>query len=159
MSKTSFKRLLAEIKGYRSHRTAEKQSNRDKLVEINQMFHYGGMAKMQFSPILTLNQTSGVRRECQCFSKILITLLLRDLGKKKQLNPPLSQGFPGGTSGKEPACQCRRHKRCGFDSQVRKIPWRRAWQPIPVFLLGKFYGQRSQAGYSSWAHKELDTTE
>ena len=30
--------------------------------------------------------------------------------------------------------QCRRHRRCGFDSWVRKIPWRRAWQPIPVFL-------------------------
>ena len=36
-------------------------------------------------------------------------------------------GFPGGTSGKEPACPCRRHKRCGFDSWVRKIPWGRSW--------------------------------
>ena len=33
--------------------------------------------------------------------------------------------FPGGSSGKEPACQCRRHKRWGFDPWVRKIPWRR----------------------------------
>ena len=41
-----------------------------------------------------------------------------------------------GTNGKEPACQCKRHKRCGFDPWVRKIPWRRAWQPIPVFLPG-----------------------
>ena len=41
-------------------------------------------------------------------------------------------GFPGGTS-KEPACQCRRHKRHGFDPWVRKIPWRRAWQPTPAF--------------------------
>ena len=31
-------------------------------------------------------------------------------------------GFPGGTSGKDPICQCRRHKRCGFDPWVRKIP-------------------------------------
>ena len=38
----------------------------------------------------------------------------------------LLQGFPGGTSGKESACQCRRHKRSGFDSWVWKIPWRRA---------------------------------
>ena len=38
-------------------------------------------------------------------------------------------GFPGGTSGKEPACQCRRHKRRRFDPWVRKIPWRRAQQP------------------------------
>ena len=43
-------------------------------------------------------------------------------------------GFPGGASGKESACQCRRHKRCGFNPWVGKIPCRRAWQPIPVFL-------------------------
>ena len=34
--------------------------------------------------------------------------------------------IPGGTSGKEPACQCRRHKNCRFDPWVGKIPWRRA---------------------------------
>ena len=34
-------------------------------------------------------------------------------------------GFPGDTSGKELACQCRKHKRCGFDPRVKKIPWRR----------------------------------
>ena len=33
------------------------------------------------------------------------------------------KGFPGGASGKEPACQCCRHRRCRFDSEVRKIPW------------------------------------
>ena len=44
------------------------------------------------------------------------------------------QGFPGGASGKEPACQGRRHKRRGFDPWVRKIPWKRAWQPTPVFF-------------------------
>ena len=40
-----------------------------------------------------------------------------------------------------------------------KIPWRRKWQPTPVLLPGKFYGQRSLVGYSSWGHKESDTTE
>ena len=45
--------------------------------------------------------------------------------------PPWILGFPGGASGKEPAFQCRRHKRFRFDPWVRKIPWRRAWQPIP----------------------------
>ena len=40
------------------------------------------------------------------------------------------KGFPG-RNGKESACQCRRLKRHGFDSWVRKIPWRRKWQPIP----------------------------
>ena len=45
-------------------------------------------------------------------------------------------GFPGGAGDKEPACQCRRHKHCGFDSWIRKIPWRKARQPNPVFLPG-----------------------
>ena len=40
-----------------------------------------------------------------------------------------------------------------------QIPWRRKWQPTPVFLPGEFHGQRSLAGYSPWGHKELDTTE
>ena len=68
-------------------------------------------------------------------------------------------GLPGGASGKEPNCQCRRHKRRGFDPWVRKIPWRRKWQPTPVFLTGKSHGQRSLAGYSPQDCKELDTTE
>ena len=40
-----------------------------------------------------------------------------------------------------------------------KIPWSREWQPIPVFLPGKFHGQRSLAGYGPWGLKELDTIE
>ena len=47
------------------------------------------------------------------------------------------KGFPGSASGKELICQFRRHKRHEFDPWVRKIPWRRVWQPIPVFLLGE----------------------
>ena len=47
-----------------------------------------------------------------------------------------------GTSGKESACQCRRCKRRGFDPWVGKIPWRRKWQPTPVFLPGKSHEQR-----------------
>jgi len=39
-------------------------------------------------------------------------------------------------------------KRCRFDLWVGKIPWRRAWQPTPVFLPGESHRQRSQAGYS-----------
>ena len=42
---------------------------------------------------------------------------------------------------------------------VRKIPWRRKWQPIPIVLHGKSHGQRSLAGYSLWGRTELDTTE
>ena len=67
--------------------------------------------------------------------------------------------FPGGTSGKEPACQCRRHKRWGFSSWVGEIPWRRAWQPTPVFLPGESHGQRSLVSYSPWGPNELDTTD
>ena len=66
------------------------------------------------------------------------------------------QGLPRCASSKEPACQCRRHKRQGFDPQVRKIPWRRAWQPTPVFLPGESHGQRSLVGYSPWGHKDPD---
>ena len=47
------------------------------------------------------------------------------------------RGFPGGASGKEPAQQCRRHKGHSFNPWVGKIPWRRAWQPIPVFMPGE----------------------
>jgi len=48
--------------------------------------------------------------------------------------------LPGGTSGKQPACQFRRQKRWEFDSWVRKIPWRRVWPPTPVFLSGESNG-------------------
>ena len=50
---------------------------------------------------------------------------------------------------------CRNHR---FDPWVKKISWRNKWQPTPVFLPGKFHGQRSLAGYSPWGHKESDTT-
>ena len=46
-----------------------------------------------------------------------------------------------------------------WDPWVRKIPWRRKWQPTSVLLPGKPYGQRSLEGYSPWGHKESETTE
>jgi len=49
--------------------------------------------------------------------------------------------------------------RPGFNPWVRKIPWRRKWQPTPVFLPGKSHGLRSLVGYSPWDRKESDTTE
>ena len=52
--------------------------------------------------------------------------------------------------------QCRRHR---FDPWVGKYPWRRKWQPTPLFLPGESLGQRSLTGYSPWGPKELDTTE
>ena len=68
-------------------------------------------------------------------------------------------GFPDGTSGKEPACQCRRCKKCGFNSWVGKILWRKAWPPTPVFLPGESLGHRRLVGYSTQGLKELGTTE
>ena len=46
-----------------------------------------------------------------------------------------------------------------FDTWIGKIPWKRKWQPTPVFLSGKSHGQRSLAGYSPWGHKDSNTTE
>ena len=54
-------------------------------------------------------------------------------------------GFPCGTSGKEPACQRRRHKKQRFDPWVRKISWRRTWQLTPMSLPGESHEQRSLA--------------
>ena len=64
----------------------------------------------------------------------------------------ISQGFPGGSEAKKSSCQCRRY---GFDPRVGRIPWRRKWQPTPVFLPGKSHGQRSLAVYSLWGHKRV----
>ena len=52
-----------------------------------------------------------------------------------------SVGFPGDTSGKEPACPRRGQKRHGFDPWAGKILLRRAWQSTPVFLPGESHGQ------------------
>ena len=66
-------------------------------------------------------------------------------------NPP---GFPGGSAGKELACQCRRHE---FNSWVGKISWRRRRQLTSVSSPGKSHGQRSLLGYSPWGRKESGT--
>ena len=78
--------------------------------------------------------------------------------KVNNLQVFMTQGFPGGASGKEPDCQCSRLEICGFDAWVGKIPWRRKWEPTPVFLPGKSHGQRSLVG-SPWGRKELDMIE
>ena len=69
------------------------------------------------------------------------------------------RGVPVVASEKEPACQCRRHKRHGFDPWVWKITWKKSWQPTPLFLPGKSHEQRILAGYSPWDGKESDMTE
>ena len=82
--------------------------------------------------------------------------LWREASLQTGLLCQLQWGFPGGSDGKASTCQCRRP---WFDPWIRKIPWRREWQPTPIFLPGEFHGQRSLAGYSPWGRKESDTTE
>jgi len=68
----------------------------------------------------------------------------------------LLNGLPWLLSGKEFTCNaedaCGRH---GFGPWVRKIPWRRKWQPTSVFLPGNFHEQKNLAGYSPWGHKRV----
>ena len=68
----------------------------------------------------------------------------------------MSRGLPRWLSGKESACQCRRHE---LNPWVRKIPWSRKWQPTQVSLPGKFHGERSLDGCSPRGHIELDMAE
>ena len=58
--------------------------------------------------------------------------------------------LPSSSVGKESTCQCRRPR---FDPWVRKISWKRKWQPTPVFLPGKSHGLRSLLGYSPRGRK------
>ena len=78
----------------------------------------------------------------------------KNLKLKAEINPP--KGFSGGSVVKNTPANA---KRCRFDPWVGKTPWRRKWQPSPVFLPGKSHGQRSLAGYHPWGHNELYTTE
>ena len=73
--------------------------------------------------------------------------------------PMQGWGFPHGSVGKESTGNAGDAGRRGFNSQVRKIPWRRAWQPTPVFSPGESHGQSSLLGYSPWGHKESNATE
>ena len=75
---------------------------------------------------------------------------------RKIIDPAYDNKDPGGSDGKESACNAGDR---GFNLWVRKIPRRREWQPMPVFLPREFHGQRSLEGCGSWGHKESDTIE
>ena len=62
--------------------------------------------------------------------------------------------IPGDSGGQESA----QFRSTGFDPWVRKIPWRREWQPTPVLLPGEIHGRKSLEGYSPWCHKKSDMT-
>ena len=83
----------------------------------------------------------------------------KELDMTERLTHSEASGFPGGTSGKELPVSAGDIRDTGFDSWVGRIPWRKAWQPTPVFLPGEFHGQRSLVGYSPWGHKESDMTD
>jgi len=71
--------------------------------------------------------------------------------RRDRLSTAVSLGFPGGSAGKESACNVGRPE---FNPWVRKIPCRREQLPTPVFWPGEFHGL-----HSPWGRKELDTTE
>ena len=97
----------------------------------------------------------------QCLSQryFLFTNQLLEKRRRNYLPPTLTTRLLRWLSGEEPAYQCRTHKRHGFDPWIGKIPWRKAWQPTPVFWPGESHGQRSLVGYSPQGHAESDVTE
>ena len=105
--------------------------------------------------LLVIWETSIIWRGWVC--KIVNIILVLKPTRFASLMCPLYdtvEGFPSWLSGKESACQCRK---CVFYPRVGKIPWRKKWQPTPVFLPGKSHDQRSLVGCSPWGHKESDT--
>ena len=106
--------------------------------------------------LLLLRQTSG-----QSMLLHLLSLMQDPLPLAKVTSQRYKQAGPQASQVAlvvmESTCQSRRHKRCRFDHWVRKIPWRRAWQPTLAFLPGKSHGRRSLSGCSPWSHKLSDT--
>ena len=106
-------------------------------------------------------------------SRVHLCTLVTVVFTKHNWDPVISQGIqvllvnavtqlelPSWLNSQGPACQCRRRRRRGFEPWVRKIPWSRKWQLAPVFLPGKFHGQRSLMGDSpSRGCKESDRAE
>ena len=72
------------------------------------------------------------------------------------MNKLIKQGFPGGSMVKNLPPNVGRLRKHRFDPWVRKIPWRKTWQPTAVFLPGKSHQQRSLASYNPWGLKESD---
>ena len=114
---------------------------------------------MQETWVRSLGQEDTVEKEIATHSSILawripwteepgrfpvrgVTRVRNNLATKPP-PPYVYTGFPGSASGKGPAFQCRRLMSLGFNPWVRKIPWKRKWQPTPVFLPSKTYGQRN----------------
>ena len=127
---------------------------------INWCFWMIGEISLCTIPILKQSASvSGTLIHLRCLSQVslspvLLKCTLSLIGILWQ-----NHGLSRWLRGEKSACQRRSCGRCRFDPQVRKIPWRRKWQPTPVFLPGWSHRQRSLVGYSPWGHKESDTTE
>ena len=118
------------------------RSPRPHCSELKHKFLLGNCST-QFDYLINSLKEWWEQKQCQ---KMLVPLLSKNFWAISPLSPLC--GLPGGT------CQCRRCKRHRFNPWVGKIPWRRKWQPTPVFLPGKSHGQRSLVGYSPWGRKE-----
>ena len=126
-------------------------------------WHFGGEAKGGLGDgLAALSLYVGIISPPvnQCVCAFCVQGSCKSVGSQNLKGSLRSYNWPFfGASGKGPACQCRRCQVQGFYPWVMKIPWRRAWQPTPVFLPGKSHGQRSLVGCSPWGHRESDTTE
>ena len=78
------------------------------------------------------------------------------VSKENMKLPQLPETLPGSSDGNESAYNAGD---LGSIPGLGRFPWRRKWQPTPVFLPGESHGQRNLAGYSPWGHKESHTTE
>ena len=113
------------------------------------------LANLQFLCI----QFSKIMKPCLCHFSLCQGPVINSIQKAKALRGfiwflvlfslqshncllPTLKWMGSKASSKEPACQWSRRQRRGFDPWVRKIPWRKRWQPPQVFLPGESYGQR-----------------
>ena len=106
---------------------------------------------------------SMAKRPKTCLTLVLLLILIPGSGSRKDFlglcceeagtNNNSVSGLPRWLSGTETTCQCKRHRRWSW---IRKIPWRRKWQPTPVFLPRKSYGQKSRMGCNSGGCKETE---
>ena len=97
---------------------------------------------------------------CLCFFLIIIIFYYRLVSSFQLISAAqLQVGLPGWHSGKEPACQCRRCKSCGFDPWIQKIPWSRKWQSAPVLFPGETPWTKQPVRPQSRGRTESDMTE
>ena len=110
------------------------------LPELPQA-HVGGVPSLMTVTSLFTDMTGNI-------PLLILTMAMPDISWESSTADCTVLGFPCVSSGKKSTYQCRRSRRSGYNPWVEKIPWRRVWQPTPVFLPGKFHGQRSLEGYS-----------